>query len=254
MLRQVFGPATCRAELVWGDRRGAVTREPKGRSAKVQIGRRSVPRGLTKRGTKYETSAHRFSRVPRSCSSSGGRHARCSANGCAIRHHARSRRMRDRLPSRTLRRMSTKRWLLWLSSLRLRLWVSPLWLLRSPVLVARRSARLRLSKPEAATFLRPPPRSWSRSAEGCSPAERGPAISRGFRADVRAARVLTQQKAEFRRREADALRTHFADLRGQNRTAATQTSPLDPLRDIKRLSGARSDRRSHAQPHHRRQR
>jgi hypothetical protein len=66
--------------------------------------------------------------------------------------------------------------------------------------------------------------------------------------------VLTQQKAEFRRREADALRTHFADLRGQNRTAATQTSPLDPLRDIKRLSGARSDRRSHAQPHHRRQR
>ena len=39
--------------------------------------------------------------------------------------------------------------------------------------------------------------------------------------DPRAARVLTQQKAEFRRRETDAIRTHFAKLRDQNRSAAT---------------------------------
>ena len=54
--------------------------------------------------------------------------------------------------------------------------------------------------------------------------------------DARAARVLTQQKAEFRRRETDAIRTHFAELRDQNRPAATQTPPLDLLRDIKRLN------------------
>jgi phosphate:Na+ symporter len=54
--------------------------------------------------------------------------------------------------------------------------------------------------------------------------------------DARAARVLTQQKAEFRRREAEAIRMHFAELRDQNRTAATQTSSLDLLRDIKRLN------------------
>jgi phosphate:Na+ symporter len=54
--------------------------------------------------------------------------------------------------------------------------------------------------------------------------------------DARAARLLTQQKAEFRRRETDAIRIHFAELRDQNRPAATQTSPLDLSRDIKRLN------------------
>ena len=54
--------------------------------------------------------------------------------------------------------------------------------------------------------------------------------------DARAARVLTQQKAEFRRREADAIKTHFAELREQKRPAAKQTPPLDLLRDIKRLN------------------
>ena len=54
--------------------------------------------------------------------------------------------------------------------------------------------------------------------------------------DPRAARVLTQQKAEFRRRETDAIKTHFAELRDQNRPAAKQTPPLDLLRDIKRLN------------------
>jgi len=54
--------------------------------------------------------------------------------------------------------------------------------------------------------------------------------------DARAARVLTQQKAEFRRREGEAIKTYFAQLRYQDRTAATQTSPLDLLRDIKRLN------------------
>jgi phosphate:Na+ symporter len=54
--------------------------------------------------------------------------------------------------------------------------------------------------------------------------------------DPRAARVLTQQKAEFRRRETDAIRTHFAKLRDQNRSAAEETPPLDLLRDIKRLN------------------
>jgi phosphate:Na+ symporter len=54
--------------------------------------------------------------------------------------------------------------------------------------------------------------------------------------DPRAARVLTQQKAEFRRREAEAIKTHFAELRGGNRSAATQTSALDLMRGIKRLN------------------
>jgi phosphate:Na+ symporter len=54
--------------------------------------------------------------------------------------------------------------------------------------------------------------------------------------DPRAARVLTQQKAEFRRRETDAITTHFAKLRDQNRSAAEETPPLDLLRDIKRLN------------------
>jgi phosphate:Na+ symporter len=54
--------------------------------------------------------------------------------------------------------------------------------------------------------------------------------------DARAARVLSQQKAEFRRRETDAIRTHFVDLRDRNRSTAKQTLPLDLLRDIKRLN------------------
>ena len=54
--------------------------------------------------------------------------------------------------------------------------------------------------------------------------------------DPRAARVLTQQKAEFRRRETDAIRTHFAKLRDQNRSAAEEMPPLDLLRDIKRVN------------------
>ena len=53
--------------------------------------------------------------------------------------------------------------------------------------------------------------------------------------DPRAARVLTQQKAEFRRREAEAIKTYFA-VRGGDRSAATQTSALDLMRDIKRLN------------------
>ena len=56
------------------------------------------------------------------------------------------------------------------------------------------------------------------------------------RGDIDAIRVLTQQKAEFRRRETDAIRTHFAELRDQIRPAAKQTPPLDQLRDIKRLN------------------
>ena len=55
-------------------------------------------------------------------------------------------------------------------------------------------------------------------------------------ADPRAARVLTEQKAEFRRREADAIKTHFAELRDPSKTAAAQTSALDLMRDIKRLN------------------
>ena len=47
--------------------------------------------------------------------------------------------------------------------------------------------------------------------------------------------MLTQQKAQFRRRETDAIGTHFAKLRDQNRSAAEET-PLDLLRDIKRLN------------------
>ena len=54
--------------------------------------------------------------------------------------------------------------------------------------------------------------------------------------DPRAARVLTQQKAEFRRRETDAIKTHFAEMRDRSKTTAQQTSALDLLRDIKRLN------------------
>ncbi len=48
--------------------------------------------------------------------------------------------------------------------------------------------------------------------------------------------MLTQQKAELRRRESDAIKTHFAELRDRSKTSAPQTSTLDPLRDIKRLN------------------
>ena len=48
--------------------------------------------------------------------------------------------------------------------------------------------------------------------------------------------LLTKQKAEFRRREFDAIRTHFAELRDRGKTSAPLTSTLDLLRDIKRLN------------------
>ena len=51
--------------------------------------------------------------------------------------------------------------------------------------------------------------------------------------DPRAARALMEQKGEFRRREADAIRAHLAELRTSNGTAAL---PLDLWRDIKRLN------------------
>jgi phosphate:Na+ symporter len=51
--------------------------------------------------------------------------------------------------------------------------------------------------------------------------------------DRRAARVLSQQKAEFRRREGEAIKVHFTRLR-ERRDA--EAPPLDLLRDIKRLN------------------
>ena len=51
--------------------------------------------------------------------------------------------------------------------------------------------------------------------------------------DRRAARVLSQQKAEFRRREGEAIKAHFARLREHRKSVA---APLDLLRDIKRLN------------------
>jgi phosphate:Na+ symporter len=54
--------------------------------------------------------------------------------------------------------------------------------------------------------------------------------------DPRAAEVPSQQKAEFRRLEAEAIKTHFAELRDRSKTAAQQTSALDLMRDIKRLN------------------
>ena len=54
--------------------------------------------------------------------------------------------------------------------------------------------------------------------------------------DRRAARVLSQQKAEFRRREADTIKAHFARLRDQRDASAPEATPLDLLRDIKRLN------------------
>jgi phosphate:Na+ symporter len=54
--------------------------------------------------------------------------------------------------------------------------------------------------------------------------------------DRRAARVLSQQKAEFRRREAEAIRSHFARLRDRHDASVPEATPLDLLRDIKRLN------------------
>jgi phosphate:Na+ symporter len=51
--------------------------------------------------------------------------------------------------------------------------------------------------------------------------------------DPRAARALTEQKSEFRRREADAIRAHLAQLRKND---GRQALHLDLLRDIKRLN------------------
>jgi phosphate:Na+ symporter len=54
--------------------------------------------------------------------------------------------------------------------------------------------------------------------------------------DRHAARVLSQQKEEFRRREADAIKAHFARLRDRRDASPPQATPLDLLRDIKRLN------------------
>jgi phosphate:Na+ symporter len=51
--------------------------------------------------------------------------------------------------------------------------------------------------------------------------------------DRRAARVLSRQKAEFRRREGEAIKAHVTRLREHHNAGA---SPLDLLRDIKRLN------------------
>ena len=54
--------------------------------------------------------------------------------------------------------------------------------------------------------------------------------------DRRGAKLLSQQKAEFRRREAEAVKTHFARLRDQPNRMPQEAAPLDLLRDIKRLN------------------
>lgn len=54
--------------------------------------------------------------------------------------------------------------------------------------------------------------------------------------DVRAARILSQQKAEFRQREAAAVRAHFARVRDQRDGPHPQAMALDLVRDIKRLN------------------
>ena len=61
----------------------------------------------------------------------------------------------------------------------------------------------------------------------------GAAASIFMTGDLRAARALVEQKKEFRRREADAIRAHLAQLRKGN---GRQALPLDLLRDIKRLN------------------
>ena len=55
--------------------------------------------------------------------------------------------------------------------------------------------------------------------------------------DPRAARILTEQKTLFRRLEADAIKAHFAQMRGQDATLAeAKALHLDLLRYIKRLN------------------
>jgi phosphate:Na+ symporter len=61
----------------------------------------------------------------------------------------------------------------------------------------------------------------------------GAAASIFMTGDPLAARALIEQKKEFRRREADAIRAHLAQLRKNNGRHAL---PLDLLRDIKRLN------------------
>jgi phosphate:Na+ symporter len=62
------------------------------------------------------------------------------------------------------------------------------------------------------------------------------AVSVFMTGDRRAAKVLSQQKAVFRRREAEAIKTHFARLRDHRGASAPEATPLDLLRDIKRLN------------------
>ncbi len=50
-----------------------------------------------------------------------------------------------------------------------------------------------------------------------------------------AAKILSQQKAEFRRREAEAMRTHFARLR-ESEGSGPRVAPRDRLREIKRVN------------------
>jgi len=52
--------------------------------------------------------------------------------------------------------------------------------------------------------------------------------------DERAARLLAEQKAEFRRRESESFKAHIASLREGN--GVSETTPVDLLRDIKRLN------------------
>ena len=54
--------------------------------------------------------------------------------------------------------------------------------------------------------------------------------------DRRAARVLSQQKAEFRQKEAEAVKAHFARLRDNRDGSAPEATPLDLLRDIERMN------------------
>jgi phosphate:Na+ symporter len=61
----------------------------------------------------------------------------------------------------------------------------------------------------------------------------GAAASIFMTGDPRAARALSEQTSEFRRREADAIRAHLAQLRKND---GRQALPLDLLRDIKRLN------------------
>ena len=52
--------------------------------------------------------------------------------------------------------------------------------------------------------------------------------------DERAAQVLAEQKADFRRREAEAFKTHVTQLRAGD--ASRDAAPVDLFRDIKRIN------------------